>query len=156
MTDDEAKKSYALCLGLVKRLIRVPDPENLAADIWLESYVKTGAPPSIGFVRYRCIDHLRTLRREARRLEEFKKIPEPPGLKDTSMVNEVLDAAQLTRLELDLIYQRFFAGKSSAQIAAALGLSENKVKESFVELMSKLRRTRDILFNREEQDAESY
>ena len=122
------------------------DVENLACDIWLESFEKHRDVTSL-FIRSRCIDEIR--RRVRKRAQALVNDPGSDSQRSEEAKRElleILEGSSLSAQEVCLIFHRYYQGRTNEQIAELLNLSPPEVSKRFSELLSKLRRTSFLVF----------
>lgn len=129
--------TYEWILSHVRRNIRPCsiDREQLAMDLWLESYPEK---PTLIHIHHRCVDELRRLRRELTRNEAYASRPHYKSF-DESLLERILQRAGLDEMEKKVLLLRFYLGRNNDEIAQELQLSERKVGEVFFVVMEKLK-----------------
>ena len=132
-------------VGRFLREARAIDPENLAADIWLDLWTRN-VRPSWTHVHNKCVDVIRraTSHREVAIGDNFD-LADTTGqeLGETTEPREQLDRVMkcpwLTAQDKSLLYARYYSGQTDETIARALNHSREKVTKDIAHVLEKLR-----------------
>jgi len=126
--------------------IKAIDLEDLSVRIWIEITEK-GQEAGWTIVRNRCIDEIRRLkvRREAERFVGIRagtKTEESPEreAETRELLDRLMTCPFLSRDERALLYQRYYVGRTSRQIAEQNGGSKTSVNRRIETVIEKLRR----------------
>lgn len=115
---------FAKIHKLVKRFVRGGDTENLAAEIQLEA-LERGFEVSLLMIRRRCYDYLRRLRLEQNYIQRWRPTSQDEAY-DPEYVHLLLESADLTPEEKQIIFAVFWQEKKLNQIAHELSISINR------------------------------
>lgn len=127
----------------VKRIITRGgfDTESIAMDILLESWVNGHDRPAHSFIKNRCLDIVRSTRREQ---QAMKNKPQGPSDYDAtderdaqSRVGELVKV--LDNLERKVIFYRFYADLPLAQISQRMGIDVNRIRQTLEVAIYKMR-----------------
>jgi DNA-directed RNA polymerase specialized sigma24 family protein len=135
-------RTLSLISHHVRRFCRPPvDTDNLTADIWLEHWLG-GTRVSVIAIYHRCVDELRRLRTElqANEIHTLLVVP-PPSLPNLSgpEVAGLIQRANLTELQKQLLFQRFYLSRTLRQIGQELHLPPAAVGTLLYSTLDKLR-----------------
>ena len=131
-------------LRVITRIVRSlvsseVDYENLGAEIWKECYER-GLPISYTLIQHRVLAHCRRLRFEQQfqRRQQPEESSDPPD-GEPAIVDILMVRAELSPSERLLIFETFYLGHSTREIALGHKTSRHKVARALRLALSKLR-----------------
>jgi len=121
------------------------DTESIAMDILIESWSKNVPDPAYSFIRHRCLDAARNLRREHEVLTEAAEIlrtDSSPGdsipADDCDMMLNYLTAV-LDSQEKQAIFYRFYLDLSTVDISLRMSTNAPRVRELLASAIYKMK-----------------
>ena len=138
---EDPEAEYSRTLWAVRRTLpRSFDSEDIAVEILIESWSKGVLQPSLEFVRQRCIDKLRSRKRETKYQALVRATQHhvaPPEVEQKDEVEVLVKV--LTPLERKIIWYRYYLGISVRETAEKIRLPVNRVSRGLEMALFKMR-----------------
>lgn len=133
-------------LQVVSRILpRHFDREGVAHDLWFSAWRAAGQPDSddvpcpFFIIRSRCIDAIRHKAVEETAVAYFGVVRKSVDATRVDDVEEIIRSANLTRLETQIVFHRFYLSKGIEVISKEMGITQEQVAQHLYNIVSRLR-----------------